>query len=46
MQALPALAESLAIIEMGVQEGSEEEVRSQGALYLNIGLQVGIHSLI
>lgn len=41
MQALPALPESLAIIEMGTQESTEMEMRSQGALYLNIGLQVG-----
>lgn len=40
MQALPALPESLSIIEMGGQEGSESESRTLGALYLNIGLQV------
>ncbi|KAB7499912.1 Splicing factor 3B subunit 3, partial [Armadillidium nasatum] len=42
MQALPALPESLAIIEMGTQESTEMEMRSQGALYLNIGLQNGV----
>lgn len=40
MQALPALPESLSIIEMGGQEGADNEPRSLGALYLNIGLQV------
>ena len=40
MQALPALPESLSIIEMGGQEGSDNEPRTLGALYLNIGLQV------
>ena len=40
MQALPALSESLAIIEMGATEDSETEQRTQGFLYLNIGLQV------
>ncbi|XP_069937976.1 splicing factor 3B subunit 3 [Cherax quadricarinatus] len=42
MQALPALPESLSIIEMGGQEGSENEPRTMGALYLNIGLQNGV----
>ena len=45
MQALPALPESLSIIEMGTQEGSELEARSLGALYLNIGLQVTIYQI-
>uniref|UniRef100_T1J553 Splicing factor 3B subunit 3 n=1 Tax=Strigamia maritima TaxID=126957 RepID=T1J553_STRMM len=40
MQALPAPAESLCIVEMGGSEGHENEGRSQGFLYLNIGLQV------
>ncbi|XP_068246982.1 splicing factor 3B subunit 3 [Palaemon carinicauda] len=42
MQALPALPESLSIIEMGGQEGSDNEPRTLGALYLNIGLQNGV----
>jgi splicing factor 3B subunit 3 len=37
MQALPAAAESLSIVEMG-----EGEPRSTGSLYLNIGLQNGV----
>ena len=37
MQALPAQAESLAIVEMG---GSDADSRVLGCLYLNIGLQV------
>lgn len=40
MQALPALPESLSIIEMGGQEAADGEPRTLGALYLNIGLQV------
>lgn len=40
MQALPALPESLCIIEMGGQESVDGEPRTLGALYLNIGLQV------
>lgn len=42
MQALPALPESLSIIEMGSSEGSENEARTLGAYYLNIGLQNGV----
>ena len=48
MQALPALPESLSIIEMGAQkgvaaeEGQEATPAVQGALYLNIGLQNGV----
>ena len=44
MQALPAPPESLCIIEMGGSEAKEEtgEPGSQGGLYLNIGLQVGM----
>ncbi|KAG7153498.1 Splicing factor 3B subunit 3-like [Homarus americanus] len=42
MQALPALPESLSVIEMGGQEGSENEPRTLGSLYLNIGLQNGV----
>ena len=40
MQALPALPESLCIIEMGGQESIDGEPRTLGSLYLNIGLQV------
>jgi splicing factor 3B subunit 3 len=43
MQALPAAAESLCIVEMGVGEaGSEGEPGTSGSLYLNIGLQNGV----
>ncbi|KAG0729789.1 Splicing factor 3B subunit 3 [Chionoecetes opilio] len=42
MQALPALPESLCVIEMGVQESVDGEPRTLGALYLNIGLQNGV----
>lgn len=42
MQALPALPESLCIIEMGGQESVDGEPRTLGALYLNIGLQNGV----
>lgn len=40
MQALPATPESLSIVEMGGQEVGDG--RSQGILYLNIGLQNGV----
>lgn len=40
MQALPAAAESLCIVEMG--GGDNEEIASRGTLYLNIGLQNGV----
>ena len=40
MQALPAPAESLCIVEMGGSEGEEGEKRTRGGLFLNIGLQV------
>lgn len=42
MQALPAPAESLCIVEMGGSESQEGEGGSQGILYLNIGLQNGV----
>lgn len=42
MQALPAAAESLCIVEMGAGEGQEGEGGSSGHLYLNIGLQNGV----
>jgi splicing factor 3B subunit 3 len=43
MQALPAAAESLCIVEMGAGEaGSEGEPGTSGSLYLNIGLQNGV----
>jgi splicing factor 3B subunit 3 len=43
MQALPAAAESLCIVEMGMGEvGSEGEPGTTGSLYLNIGLQNGV----
>ncbi|KAG1692941.1 Splicing factor 3B subunit 3 [Nymphon striatum] len=45
MQALPAPAESLCIVEMGGSEGGESapgEVAGLGMLYLNIGLQNGV----
>ena len=44
MQALPALPESLCIVEMGSYEGKDDEAGSGsgGGLYLNIGLQNGV----
>ena len=43
MQALPAAAESLCIVEMGAGEaGSDGEPGTTGSLYLNIGLQNGV----
>lgn len=43
MQALPAAAESLCIVEMGAGEtGGEGETGTTGSLYLNIGLQNGV----
>jgi splicing factor 3B subunit 3 len=43
MQALPAAAESLCIVEMGVGEaGGDGEPGTTGSLYLNIGLQNGV----
>ena len=44
MQALPAAAESLCIVEMGGTEAKEEtgEPGSMGGLFLNIGLQNGV----
>lgn len=45
LQALPAPAESLCIVEMGGSEGGEAtpgEVAGLGMLYLNIGLQNGV----
>ena len=44
MQALPALPESLCIVEMGSYEGKDEDGAggSGGGLYLNIGLQNGV----
>ena len=44
MQALPAPAEALCIIEMGGSEAREDtgERGSSGGLFLNIGLQVSI----
>ncbi|EDO49217.1 predicted protein [Nematostella vectensis] len=38
MQALPAMPESLCIVEMGGKEGAESEGGSMGGLFLNIGL--------
>lgn len=40
MQALPAMPESLCIVEMGGVEG-EAEGSSLGGLFLSIGLSVG-----
>ncbi|KAL6424084.1 hypothetical protein ACFW04_009760 [Cataglyphis niger] len=44
MQALPAAAESLCIVEMGAKEtdNSEDSSPQQSSLYLNIGLQNGV----
>ncbi len=42
MQALPAPAESLCIVEMGGSEGEAGEKPVSGGLFLNIGLQVCI----
>lgn len=45
MQALPAAAESLCIIEMGITEKKsegEEVTVSHSSLYLNVGLQNGV----
>ena len=42
MQALPALPESLCIVEMGGAGDSEMGVVSVGGLFLNIGLQNGV----
>ncbi|XP_071959177.1 splicing factor 3B subunit 3-like isoform X1 [Antedon mediterranea] len=44
MQALPAPAEALCIVEMGGTEAREEsgETGTRGGLYLNIGLQNGV----
>uniref|UniRef100_A0A2P2HZU1 Splicing factor 3B subunit 3 n=1 Tax=Hirondellea gigas TaxID=1518452 RepID=A0A2P2HZU1_9CRUS len=41
MQALPALAESLSILEMGGGEATPEAEQQHSTLYLNIGLQNG-----
>ena len=44
-QALPAVAESLCIVEMGSADASTSEVTSgytKGGLNLNIGLQNGV----
>lgn len=51
MQALPAAAESLCIVEMGAKEAdnSEDAAPQQSSLYLNIGklyLQIYIYSLL
>ncbi|KAJ6220955.1 hypothetical protein RDWZM_006767 [Blomia tropicalis] len=40
MQALPARAESLSIVQMGLVRSDEN---SSGKLYLNVGLQNGVH---
>ena len=40
MQALPAVAESVCIIEMGGGEDETGEQKPSGGLVLNIGLQV------
>lgn len=40
MQALPARAESLSIVQMGLMRSDE---KSSGKLYLNVGLQNGVH---
>ena len=40
MQALPATPESLCIVEMGIKN---EQKTSTGRLYLNVGLQNGVH---
>lgn len=44
MQALPAAAESLCLVEMGIADTSEEEGNPQlsGSLHLNIGLNNGV----
>ncbi|CAH1779239.1 unnamed protein product [Owenia fusiformis] len=42
MQALPALPESLSIVEMGGVEASEDTVASKAGIFLNIGLQNGV----
>lgn len=43
MQALPAAAESLCIVEMGGQEGNDEgNVTSASRMFLNIGLHNGV----
>lgn len=42
MQALPAPAESLCIVEMGGSDTQDSESGGQGILYLNIGLQNGV----
>ncbi|XP_072013068.1 splicing factor 3B subunit 3-like [Amphiura filiformis] len=42
MQALPAPAESLCIVEMGGSEGEAGEKPVTGGLFLNIGLQNGV----
>lgn len=42
MQALPAGAESLCIVEMGGTMGAEGAMASTGGLFLNIGLQNGV----
>ena len=42
MQALPALPESLCIVEMGGAESEEGVGVAMGSLYLSIGLQNGV----
>ena len=42
MQALPALPESLCIVQMGEVGDSEVGVTSVGGFFLNIGLQNGV----
>lgn len=44
MQALPARAESLSIVQMGLNRSEGEKTRLfSGKLYLNVGLQNGVH---
>ena len=42
MQALPARAESLSIVQMGLNRSDEKRLFG-GKLYLNVGLQNGVH---
>lgn len=43
MQALPALAESLCIVEMGGAEANDEgSIAAASRMFLNIGLQNGV----
>lgn len=42
LQAIPALADSLAIVEMGGVEGQDYGISTRGRLYLYIGLMNGV----